>query len=463
MAATTTNGVPSRRRRRPHVLVLPLPSRGHLLPLLDFAHRLSTRHGVALTVAVTASDLPLLSAFLASTPLAAALPFHLPDASLPENSNHALLAVHLSGIRAPLLSWARSRPDDPPTVVVSDFFLGWAQLLADDLGVPRVVFYASGAFAVAALEQLWNGALPLDPKISVVLDTLPGSPAFPYEHVPSVVRSYVAGDPDWEVALEGFRLNARAWGAVVNSFDEMEREFLEWLKRFFGHGRVWAVGPVADSGCRGEERLPEAEQLFSWLDTCPARSVVYVCFGSMYKPPPAQAAALGAALEASGARFVWAVGADAAVLPEGLEERTAARGRVVRGWAPQVEILRHAAVGAFLTHCGWNSTLEGVAAGVPLLAWPMKADQFIDARLVVDLRGAAVRVAEGAAAVPDAATLARALADAVDGAKCGDVRAKAAALAAAAAAAVEEGGSSRVAFESMAKELETACMSPSFG
>uniref|UniRef100_A0A0E0LW82 UDP-glycosyltransferases domain-containing protein n=1 Tax=Oryza punctata TaxID=4537 RepID=A0A0E0LW82_ORYPU len=448
MATTTNGGVPSR-LRRPHVLILPLPSRGHLLPLLDFSHRLSTRHSVAITVAVAASNLPLLSAFLASTPLAAALPIQIPDASLPENSSHALLAVHLRRLRDPLLSWARSRPDDPPTVVVSDFFLGWAQLLADDLGVPRIVFYASGAFAVAALELLWNGALPLDPKSSVVLDTLPGSPAFPYEHVPSVVRSYVAGDPDWEVVLQGFRLNARAWGAVVNSFDEMEREFLEWLKRFFGHGRVWAVGPVAESGCRGEDRLPEAEQLFSWLDMCPTRSVVYVCFGTMYKPPPAQAAALGAALEASGARFVWAVGADAAVLPEGLEERTAGRGRVVRGWAPQVEILRHAAVGAFLTHCGWNSTLEGVAAGVALLAWPMKADQFIDARLVVDMHGAAVRAAEGAAAVPDPGTLARALADAVDGTKCADVRAKASVLAAAAAAAVEEGGSSRVAFASM--------------
>ncbi|BAT06002.1 Os08g0488800 [Oryza sativa Japonica Group] len=131
---STNDGVPS--RRRPHALVVPLPSRGHLLPLLDFAHRLSTRHGVALTVAVTASDLPLLSAFLASTPLAAALPIHLPDASLHENSHHALLAVHLSGISAPLLSWARSRPDDAPTVVVSDFFLGWVQLLADDLRVP---------------------------------------------------------------------------------------------------------------------------------------------------------------------------------------------------------------------------------------------------------------------------------------------------------------------------------------
>ncbi|KAF0906290.1 hypothetical protein E2562_009662 [Oryza meyeriana var. granulata] len=404
----TTDAVPS--RRRPHVLVIPLPSRGHLLPLLDFAHRLSTCHSVPLTVAATSSNLPLLSAFLASTPLAAALPLELPDSSAPDHSSHlppgthhALLAVHLPRLREPLLSWARSHPD-PPTIVISDFFLGWAQHLADDLRVPWIVFYASGAFAVAALDHLWKGALPLDPNGSVVLDTLPGSPAFPYEHVPSVVKKYVAGDPDWEFVREGFRLNVRAWGAAVNTFDEMEREFLECLKRFFGHGRVWAVGPVADSGCRGEERSLEAEQLFSWLDTCPPRSVVYVCFGSMYKPPPAQAAALGAALEASDARFVWAGGADVAVLPEGLEGRTAKRGRVVRGWAPQMEILRNAAVGAFLTHCGWNSTLEGVAAGVVLLAWPMMADQFIDARLVVDLHGAAVRAAEGADAVPDPRT-----------------------------------------------------------
>ncbi|XP_015648402.2 flavonol 3-O-glucosyltransferase UGT89B1 isoform X3 [Oryza sativa Japonica Group] len=299
----------------------------------------------------------------------------------------------------------------------------------------------------------WMGAAP---RRRPPCPPLPGSPSFPYEHVPSVVRSYVAGDPDWELVREGFLLNSRAWGAVVNSFDEIEGEFLEYLNRFFGHGRVWSVGPVADSGCRGEERSSEAEQLFSWLDTCPSRSVVYVCFGSMYKPPPAQAAALGAALEASGARFVWEVGADAAVVPEGLEERTAARGRVVRGWAPQMEILRHAAVGAFLTHCGWNSTLEGVAAGVPLLAWPMKADQFIDARLVVDLHGAGVRAADGAGAVPYPGALARVFADAADAGKLADVRAKTSELAAAAAAAVEEGGSSWIAMEKMANELETA-------
>uniref|UniRef100_A0ACD5ZTI7 Uncharacterized protein n=1 Tax=Avena sativa TaxID=4498 RepID=A0ACD5ZTI7_AVESA len=435
---------------RPHVLVVPFPPMGHLLPLLDFSHLLSTRHCVRITVTVTPSCLHLLSDFLASTPLAAALPLPLPDPSAPEHAaqiapgtHHALLAAPLSTLRGSLVSWARSQLD-PPTTVLSDFFLGSAQLVADDLRVPRVAFYGVGAFTTAALEQLWNSTLPLDPNNDAALSSLPGSPSFPYVHVPSVVRSYVPGDPDWELVREGFLLNSRAWGAVVNTFDAMESDFLEHLKRRFGHGRVWAVGPVANSGCRvGERPTAEAEELFSWLAGCPERSVLYVCFGSMYKPPPSQTAALGAALEASGVRFVWAVSADVAVFPDGLEERARARdkGRVVRGWAPQMEILRHASVGAFVTHCGWNSTLEGVAAGVTLVAWPMKADQFIDARLVVDVHGAAVRAAEGEDAVPDSDALARVFAGAVEGAELGGVRAKARTLAAAAGDAVEEGGS----------------------
>ncbi|XP_003574679.1 UDP-glycosyltransferase 89B1 [Brachypodium distachyon] len=462
--------------RRPHVLVVPFPSKGHLLPLLDFAHLLSTRHQIPLTVAVTPSDVPLLSAFLSSTPLATAHPLPLPPLEQP--AHHALLAAPLSALRGPLVSWARSQHHHPPTAVLSDFFLGSAQLVADDLGLPRVAFYSSGAFATAALDHLWHGALPLDPDSPVVaLGALPGSPSFPYAHVPSVVRSFVPGDPDWELVRQGFLLNSRAWGAVVNTFDAIEGEYLEHLKRRFGHGRVWAVGPVADTGCRGpgersastaaEAEAEDLRELFAWLDDCPARSVIYVCFGTMYSPSPAQAAALGAALEASGARFVWAVGGAAApalLLPEGMEERLARdnKGRVVRGWAPQVEILRHVAVGAFVTHCGWNSTLEGVAAGKTLVCWPMKADQFIDARLVVDVHGAGVCAAEGEAAVPDPAALARVFADAVDGGWDGDgdgaemagVRDKARALALAAAEAVEEGGSSWVDLETMVKELE---------
>jgi hypothetical protein len=193
----------------------------------------------------------------------------------------------------------------------------------------------------------------------------------------------------------------------------------------------------------------------AWLDAFPEASVVYVCFGSQEVPTPPAAAALAEALERSAVPFVWAVGG--AVVPEGLEARVAGRGLVARGWAPQVALLRHAAVGWFVTHCGWNSTLEAVAAGVPMLAWPMTGDQFFDARLLVDEARVAVRACEGGVGfVPDAGELASVLADAV-GEKGRGTRARAKELAEEAARAVKEGGSSFADLEGLVQEIRKLC------
>ncbi|KAF8659795.1 hypothetical protein HU200_058260 [Digitaria exilis] len=126
---------------------------------------------------------------------------------------------------------------------------------------------------------------------------------------------------------------------------------------------------------------------------------------------PEQAAHVAEALALSSAPFVWAAGT-LTVLPEGFEVATASRGMVIRGWAPQVEILRHRAVGWFLMHCGMNTLLEAVSAGVAMLAWPMGADHFIN-RVLLREAGVAIDVAEGADAVPDAAQMAKAIAAAV--------------------------------------------------
>jgi hypothetical protein len=122
-----------------------------------------------------------------------------------------------------------------------------------------------------------------------------------------------------------------------------------------------------------------------WLDTHPQSSVLYISFGSQNTIQANQMAELAAALETTGRPFVWGirppVGFDVAGafrdewLPEGLEARGRAenRGLVVRGWAPQVRILAHATTGVFLRHCGWNSVLECLTHGVPILGWPLLA------------------------------------------------------------------------------------------
>ncbi|GLJ07767.1 hypothetical protein SUGI_0073790 [Cryptomeria japonica] len=72
----------------------------------------------------------------------------------------------------------------------------------------------------------------------------------------------------------------------------------------------------------------------------------------------------------------------AAYLPEGFMERS--KGLVIWGWAPQLLILSHPSVGAFMSHCGWNSTLESILFGVPLVTWPMFSDQHFNSKLVTE-------------------------------------------------------------------------------
>ena len=110
-----------------------------------------------------------------------------------------------------------------------------------------------------------------------------------------------------------------------------------------------------------------------------------MCFGSLSHVSKPQLRELALGLEASGKPFLWVVRSEALVLPEGWKERVGDRGMVVAGWAPQTAILAHPAVGAFVTHCGWNSILETVVAGVPALTWPMVFEQFITERFVTEV------------------------------------------------------------------------------
>ncbi|KAG1327462.1 putative UDP-glycosyltransferase 89B1 [Cocos nucifera] len=289
------------------------------------------------------------------------------------------------------------------------------------------------------------------PAALTVLSDLPSSPVFPFNHLPGIWRRFRAGDPDWESLREGFLANATSsWGAVINTFDALEGPFLAHLKR--GYRRVWAVGPIfpaCPAAGRGGRSSVPVEEVAAWLDACPPRSVVYVCFGSQCTPTEKQGRALAAALESSGVRFVWATGGGVAVVPEGFEGRVAGRGLVVRGWAPQVEILSHGAMGAFVTHCGWNSVLEAAVAGVALLAWPLDADQFVNATLLVEELGVAVRVGEGMEGTTEPEELARVMAEGA----WPEMRARMAELGRKAAEAVAEGGSSYRDFEQMVKEL----------
>ncbi|ESQ27782.1 hypothetical protein EUTSA_v10018506mg [Eutrema salsugineum] len=437
-----------------HVLIFPFPAQGHMIPLFDFTHHLALRGGsaITITVLVTPKNLPFLSTLLSAglniETLILPFPSHpsipsgvenvqdLPPSGFP-SMIHALGSLH-----APLQSWITSHPS-PPVAIVSDFFLGWTK----NLGIPRFEFSPSAAITCCILNTLWI-EMPIRKNDDEILEfpKIPNCWKYPLSQISTIYLSYVEGDPAWEFIRDCFRDNATSWGLLVNSFSAMEGVYLEHLKRELGHDRVWAVGPVlpvSEGNNRGGPTSVSVDHVMSWLDARADSHVVYVCFGSQAVLTKEQTLALASGLEKSGVHFVWAVKEDSSPrgnILEGFEDRVAGRGLVIRGWAPQVAVLRHRAVCAFLTHCGWNSVVEAVVNGVLMLTWPMRADQYTDATLVVDELKVGVRACEGPDTVPDPDELARVFADSVTGKQTERIRA--AKLRKAALDAIQERGSS---------------------
>lgn len=152
---------------------------------------------------------------------------------------------------------------------------------------------------------------------------------------------------------------------------------------------VYSIGPlVADAKDRLCMSKSATLDCLSWLDAQPRKSVVFLCFGSKGVLSVAQLKEIAKGLEKSDQRFLWVVKGPVLddkdelnldlLLPEGFLERTEKKGLVVKSWAPQAAVLRHESVGGFVTHCRWNSVLEAVAAGVPMLAWPLYAEQHLN-------------------------------------------------------------------------------------
>ncbi|MFS7924704.1 putative anthocyanidin 3-O-glucosyltransferase [Helianthus anomalus] len=185
---------------------------------------------------------------------------------------------------------------------------------------------------------------------------------------------------------------------MVNTFLELETHAVESLSGDISVPTVYPVGPILN--LEGSSGKPSDDDVIRWLDSQPPSSVVLLCFGSMGSFDEVQVKEIARALEQSGHRFVWSlrrprsngttkVPSDyedpGAVLPEGFLERTDGVGKVI-GWAPQVALLAHSAVGGFVSHCGWNSVLESIWFGVPVATWPVYAEQQMNAfEMVVEL------------------------------------------------------------------------------
>ncbi|XP_047331240.1 anthocyanidin 3-O-glucosyltransferase 2-like [Impatiens glandulifera] len=291
---------------------------------------------------------------------------------------------------------------------ILDMFCAGMVDVAKDFNVPGYVFFVCGATFIGLMchlqtlqDEYGQNLVDLDGS-DVELDVPVFKNRYPAKVIPPGATDKEGGSQNF---LRLAKLLREVDGIAVNTFAELESYAIKVLSEDDKIPPVYPVGPILKIKKENDEKSAD---IISWLDGQPLSSVIFLCFGSMGSFPDEQVKEIAYALEKAGKRFLWSLrrplGTDKTtswittdyenpgqVLPEGFLERTAEIGRVI-GWAPQVEVLSHEAVGGFVSHCGWNSVLESVWCGVPTATWPIQAEQNMNAFFMVKEVGLSVDV-----------------------------------------------------------------------
>jgi UDP-glucoronosyl and UDP-glucosyl transferase len=462
---------PSKSNKKCRVFLIPYFARGHLIPLTDFAKLLAAAHpDVEPTIIVTPGNATLVDSSESQVKI---LTYPFPTEGPKTGSEtagigskeHSLLINEKSWLIRPAVEEliCKYKPD----VVVTDVLFSWVPSVAARHEIPCLLFFCSGIFPLVVYRHI-NDMKPdmSADNIITVLD-LPGPKiVMPIRELPNYTPGEEAASN--QILDSTFGCQPNVVGIVFNTFREFESEYCREYERAQTK-RAYFIGPVSssynNSGDKAIRRGGEGDAAcLKWLDDKEDGSVVFVSFGSQCYFKSEQLHELAIGLEDSKKNFLWIVRGDNMEewMPDGWEDRVAGRGLLVKGWAPQVSILSHPATGAFMTHCGWNSILESLTAGVPMLTWPFAAEEFIIERLLVEVMGCAGRVWDGGKRstkedehelVPGSA-IAHAVSKFMDhGGAYVTMRSKAQNISTMALAALQEGGSSRGDMKSLVNDM----------
>ncbi|KAK1283330.1 UDP-glycosyltransferase 73C3 [Acorus calamus] len=398
-----------------HFLLCPFMAQGHMIPMVDMAILFAQR-GVYVSFITTPLNASRVRPAIDRASCCANLSIRLvelrfpcAEAGLPEGYENIDAIPHLGSgehfkrffeaidlLKEPLERFL-SKDDffPPPTCVISDKLLPFTQDIARGVGIPRLVFHGMCCYSLLVMESvrrhgLWVSADETEEE-TVTIPDVPCRLEMKRGHLMKPMS--LTGFADFEG--RAVKAEAEADGVVVNSFDELEAQFIEAYVKMMGK-KAYNVGPLSlcKGGVqaeRGNKSSIDQDKCLSWLDSHEAGSVVYVSFGSIARLGLQQATEIGEALKGSGRPVVW-------VIKSGETESWVSRfgegldWLVIVGWAPQVAILSHKAVGGFVTHCGWNSTVEALCAGVAMVTWPRFAERFMNERVVVEVLEVGVRV-----------------------------------------------------------------------
>lgn len=383
------------------VLVVPFPAQGHVMPLIKLAYNLAY-HGIKVTFANSEfTEAKILAAM--SDADKEQCPIRLvtysdglesqPDERYGQGLMDSLSKVMPDNIEKLIKQINHSDNREPITCVIADLTVHWTLGVASKMGLKQVAVWPAGPACLALSLQI-----PQLIKTGVIDEN--GSPTknemISLSDEVSVLNSSelpwsIPGNPKTQKNYLDFSLNVKkavekASVVLCNIFNELDSSSCALIPNILSIGPLPLVKKLNPSI---GTLLSQDSTCLDWLDKQPSNSVIYIAFGStaMFSQKQFNEVALG--LELSGHSFLWVVRSNivngsSPVYPDGFLERTASRGKVVE-WAPQEKVLAHTSTSCFISHCGWNSTMEGLSYGVPFLCWPYFYDQCLNKSYICDM------------------------------------------------------------------------------
>ncbi|MCL7047414.1 hypothetical protein MKW94_005286 [Papaver nudicaule] len=408
----------SGRNRRVHVVAMPYPGRGHINAMMNFCKQLTTKFLVKDNIKITFVVTEEWLGFLESSSSESRLPPQIQLRSIPNVIPSELVRGldHKGFFEAvqtkmedpveQLLDQLKQE-DDPGVVVtaiIADTVLPWAVSVGNRRSIPVVSLWpmSPSVFSKYQIHLLHNGHYPVDfssGRANELIDYIPGVSPIRLADMPAPPVACYNEQPSKTIveAVSAVR-NARC--LLLTTYHELEPRVTETLMELLPVP-VYTVGPsipmlttLGDDHDRTEiiNKMDREEYYLKWLDAQPESSVLYVSFGSFLSASSEQMEEIMAGLCESGVRYLWVSPRAENRIDNNIEMENSQS--LVVPWCNQLRVLCHSSVGGFWTHCGWNSTLEGVYAGVPMLTFPVAFDQITNRTLIVDFWKIGMKVME---------------------------------------------------------------------
>lgn len=388
----------------PHVLAIFFPLQGHVNPMIQLCNRLASK-GIRVTFVTTDSHGKNLERQPQQEADSNLISIETVPDSTSDEAGIDIYEAFFRNFRAAMTSGLSeiitkySNSGEPLTAIVYDSCLPWILDFAHEKGLKGAVLFTQPAAVCSVFYHVHKGNLEISPDEASEV-SLPALPVMGVKDLPSFLYDVRGFGAILRCLVEQFSTFEKADWRLFNTFDKLEDEVLSWMGK---ECKIRTIGPTVPS-MYADKRIPgnydyglcffkpKTESFIKWLDSKEDRSVIYVSFGSLADLSDKQMEEVAWGLIESKCNFLWVVrDTEQSKLPQHLVSDLMERGLIVN-WCTQLQVLSHRAVEAFFSHGGWNSTLEALVLGVPMVVMPQWGDQTMNAKLIADVWQTGVRV-----------------------------------------------------------------------